>query len=138
VTVTKNPGDLPVPVLIAPHDCEISDSLALATCKLAEAMRTLCNGSEVLDWGNLESARDELATEVAAHIFLCVGEHLLPRPSDATSVVVELNVRREIAGVHLKLLWGAAIIESVEYSAVERRDSLKQRSGDLFGSWIAA
>lgn len=120
MTVTENPGDLPMAVLIAPHNHEISDSLAFATSELAEAMRSLRNGTKILDWKNLESVWNKLTTKLATHIFCCVCEHLLPRPSDATSIVIELNVRREIAGVLLKLLWSAAIVESVKYGGVER------------------
>lgn len=41
MTVTKDAGDLPTPALVAPHDREISDPLALATGELAEAMGAL-------------------------------------------------------------------------------------------------
>jgi len=103
VAVTENPGDLPAPVLIAPHHYEISYSLALAAGELAEAMRALLNGAEVLDREYFESTWNELTAEIAAGIFLGVCEHFLPRPSNTTRVVIKLNVRREIAGVFLKL-----------------------------------
>ena len=119
VTVTKNPGDLPMARPIAPHDHEISDSLAFATRELAEAMRSLRDGTKILNWKNLQSARNELTTKVATHIFRRVGKHMLPRPSDATGIVIKLNVRREVAGVPLKLLWRTTVVESVEYSRVE-------------------
>ena len=106
-------------VQIAPDNHEISDSLAFATGEWAEAMRSLLNGTKILDRKNLESVRNKLTTKVAAHIFCCVCEHFLARPSDAASVVIELNVRREIAGVLLKLLWRAAMVEGVEYSGVK-------------------
>ena len=136
VTITKYPGDLPTPVLIAPHNHEISYPLTLAAGELAEAMGTLLNGTEVLDWEYFESAWNELAAEIAAHMLLCVCKHVLPRPSDTTRVVIELNVRREIGGVFLKLLRGAAIVESVEHSGVKRRNSVKQRVGSLFCPWF--
>ena len=118
--VTKNPRDLPIPALIAPDNCEISYSLALAASELAEAMRALLNGAEILDWEYFESAWNGLAAEITTHMLLCVCEHFLPRPRDTTRVVIELNVRREIAGVLLKLLWRAAVVESIEYSGVKR------------------
>ena len=118
--ITQHPRDLPMPVLIAPHHHEVSDPLAFVATELAEAMRPLLNGTKILDRKNLETVRNELATKVAARILFCVGEHFLPRPGDATRVVIELDVRREIAGVLLKLLWRAAMIERVEHGGVER------------------
>src|SRR5688572_9660985 len=107
-------------VLIAPHDCEISDSLALAASELAEPMRALRNGAKVFNLENLESVRNKLTTKIATHILFCVCDHFLPRPSDATGVVIELDVGSKKAGVLLKLLRGAAFVEGVEYSGVER------------------
>jgi len=120
MTVTKNPGYLPMSVLIVPHDYEISDSIALATSELAEAMRALRNGAEVFYWEDFESVWNKLTAEISAHILLCVSEHFLPRPSDATCVMIELNGWHEIAGVLLKLLRGATIVECIEYSGVKR------------------
>lgn len=120
VTVTEDPGDLPMAVLITPHNQEIGDPLALATRELAEAVRSLRNGTKILDGKNPESARNELTAKLATHIFRCVGEHLLPRPGDATHIVIELDVRREITGVLLQLLCRAAMVESVKYSGIKR------------------
>ena|SRR5688572_21815546 len=138
VAVTENPGDLPMPVLVAPHDHEIGDPVALAISELAEAVSALRNGAEVLDRENLESVRDKLTAEIAAHMFLRVREHVLARPGDTAIVVIELDVGREIAGVPLKLLRDAAMVECVEYSGIKRRDGLKKRLGGLSGGWSAA
>jgi hypothetical protein len=120
MTITKNSSYFPIPVLIVPHNNEISDSIALATSELAEAMRALLNGAEVFYREDFESVWHKLTAEISAHILLCVGEHFLPRPRDATCVMVELNVWHEIAGVLLKLLRGAATVECVEYSGIKR------------------
>src|SRR5688572_28962997 len=138
VAVTEHAGDLPLPVLIAPHDHEIGDPVALATRELAEAMRALRNGAEVLDRENLERAGDQLPAEIATHMLFRVREHVLPRPGDAAIVVIELDIGHEIAGVLLKLLRDAAMVESVEYSGVKRGDGVEQRIGGLSGGRHAA
>ena len=69
--------------------------------ELAEAMRAVLNGAEVLDWEYFESTWNEFTTEMSAHIFLCVCEHCLPPPSDTTILRGEFSeyLPLELAGV---------------------------------------
>src|SRR5258706_5075438 len=96
-------------------------------------MHTLRDSAEVLNWEHFQGTRNQLATELAACKFLGIGEHLLPRPGDTPSVVIKLNVGSEKAGVLLKLIGRAALIERVERSGIKCRYSFKQRVRRLAG-----
>ena len=138
MAVTENSRDLPSAALIAPHNYKISHALAVACFELAKAMYALCKGAEVLDRKNSQAARNKLATEFAACVFLSIGTHVLTHPSNATCVVIKLNIGREITGVFLKLFWGAAIVERVEYGGIKCRDSIKQSVRGLVGFGLCA
>ena len=125
--VAEHPCNLPSCLLMSPHNYEIGASIALAGRELAELMTALLDGTKVLDRVNLESAGDEFAAEMAAHVISGIGDHRLASPGDTTLVVIELDVRCKEAGMLLKLLRCAAFVERVEYGRIERSYRVEQR-----------
>lgn len=50
-------------------------------------------------------------------------DHVLTGPGDAAIVMVELNIRRKVAGVLIELPRFRAVIECIEHRRVQRRHS---------------
>src|SRR5690606_32770371 len=84
------------------------------------------NGAKAIDRKYLERPGHPLAAEVATDISFGIREHFLSRPGDAADVVIELDIRREVAGVLSQLLRIAATVECLEHGRVQRRDGFEQ------------
>src|ERR1700733_10750592 len=96
-------GYLPFVVLVGPDHDEVGDAFAISTLELAEAVGTELDRTVILDRVDPQAARHQFAAEVAADISGGVRQHVLAGPGDAALVVIELDVRREEAGVELEL-----------------------------------
>ena len=97
MAVAQHPGDFPSAARVAPQDGEIGKAFALACIRLAETMRALFDGSEILDGKNGKTAGNQLARELSASIPACVGEHVRTVPGDSAGVVIKLDVLGKIA-----------------------------------------
>ena len=124
--VAEDPGYLPPLGSMVPNDQEFGLAEAFTGCDLAEGVMPLFDGPIPLDRKNRQASRRKHALEMTAHILARFLDVVLPRPSDTTLVVVELDVWIQITGMLFKLIGITAVIERAKEFGIQLRDGAGQ------------
>ena len=117
--ITEDSGYFPPVGGLVPNDQEFGLAKTLAGFNPAERVMPFFDGSISLDRENLQASRGKHASEIAAYVLMSFLDVVLPRPCDATFVMVELDVLIQITGMLFKLIGRAAVIECIEEFSIK-------------------
>ena len=134
VAVTEDAGRFPFSGEVPPDDQELGFAETLVGLQVAELVPALLDRTKILDGENLETAGDQLAPEMSAHVLFRIGEVGGTRPGYATLVVIELKILRQVARVLLQPPGGVAMIEGIEQAGIQAGNRPGQRN--LFGGIV--
>lgn len=114
VPVTKDSGYFPPIGRLMPNNQKLGLAETFFGFNIAEHVMSLFDGAIPLDRENLHASRRKYAPEITAYVLARFIDVILPRPRDATFVVIKLDVWIQITCVLFKLIGRAAVIECIE------------------------